>query len=99
MPRVVITGLGIISALGRNLAENWQALSAGRAAIGPIAAVDVSTLKFKNGAEASGFNAEEYGLKPEFLDRFAQFAAVAAREAMRSSGLVVTPELAQRSAI
>jgi nodulation protein E len=99
MPRVVITGLGIISALGRNLAENWQSLSAGRPAIGPIAAVDTSSLKFKNGAEVRGFNAEEHGLKPEFLDRFAQFAAVAAREAMHSSGLSVTPELAQRAAV
>jgi nodulation protein E len=99
MPRVVITGLGIISALGHNLAENWQSLSAGRPAIGPIAAVDTSAFKFKNGAEARGFNPEEYGLKPEFLDRFAQFAAAAAKEAMRSSGLKVTPELGPRMAI
>jgi nodulation protein E len=99
MPRVVITGLGIVSSLGRNLAENWQSLIEGRPGIGPIGAIDTAALKFKNGAEARGFNPEEHGLKPEFLDRFAQFAAVAAREAMQSSGLNITPELGSRMAI
>jgi nodulation protein E len=99
MPRVVVTGMGMISALGRNVAENWQALVEGRSAIAPIQAVDVSNLKFKNGAEVNGFDPEKYSLKTDYLDRFAQFAAVAAREAVHSSGLTFSPELGGRAAV
>lgn len=99
MTRVVITGMGMISALGRNVSENWAALSEGRPAIGPITTVDTSKLKFKNGAEVHGFNPEEYSLKADYLDRFAQFATVAAREAVQSAGLSFTPELGDRSAV
>ena len=99
MPRVVITGLGIISALGHNVQENWDALFAGRSSIGPIHRVDTSTLKFKNGAEVQGFDPEQHQLKAEYLDRFAQFGAVAARAAMQQSRLSITPELGARSAV
>lgn len=99
MARVVITGLGMISALGRNVSENWRDLAEGRSAIQPIQAVDTSQLKFKNGAEVRGFDPEAYSLKPEYLDRFAQFATVAAREAVQSAGLTFTPELGARSAV
>jgi len=99
MPRVVITGLGMISALGRNVPESWASLAEGRPGIGPIEALDASNLKFKNGAEVRDFNPEEYSLKADYLDRFAQFAAVAAREAVKSSGVTFTPELGVRSAV
>lgn len=99
MRRVVITGLGMISALGRNVQENWSALREGRSGVAPIAGIDTANLKFKNGAEVRGFNPEEHSLKPEFLDRFAQFAAVAAREAVSQSELIFTPELGLRSAV
>ena len=99
MPRVVITGLGMISALGRNVEENWAALTAGRSGIAPITAVDTSDLKFKNGAEVRGFNPEEHSLKTEFLDRFAQFAAVAARQAVSQSGLAFDSGLGDRAAV
>src|SRR5579884_3369992 len=99
MGRVVITGLGMISALGRNVPENWTALCERRSGISPISAVDTAGLKFNNGAEVQGFLPEEYSLKTEYLDRFAQFAVVVAREAVRSSGLAFTPELGVRSAV
>jgi len=98
MPRVVITGLGIISALGHNVSENWDALSAGRSGVGPIQRVNTANLKFANGAEVQGFNPDNYQLKADYLDRFAQFAVVAAREAMRQAGLVITETLQTRSA-
>ena len=99
MRRVVITGLGMISALGRNVSENWAALLEGRPAIAPIQSVDASGLKFKNGAEVRGFNPETYSLKADYLDRFAQFAAVAAREAVQQSGISFTLESGDRSAV
>src|SRR5271156_3669430 len=99
--RVAITGLGIISPLGLNLEDNWKSLSTGRAAIGPIKGADCSTLRFKNGAEVTGYDAVKHfeGGKDAYIDRFAQFSVVAAREALRNSGLELTQELRERSAI
>jgi nodulation protein E len=99
--RVAITGLGIISPLGLNLEENWKSLSEGRPAIGPIKGADCSTLRFKNGAEVIGYDPVQHfpGGKDAYIDRFAQFSVVAAREALLNSGLELTPELKERSAI
>ncbi|HKV03940.1 MAG TPA: beta-ketoacyl-[acyl-carrier-protein] synthase family protein [Candidatus Acidoferrales bacterium] len=99
--RVAITGLGIISPLGLNLADTWKSLSEGRTGIGPIRSVDCSTIKFQNGAEVRGFDAASHfpGGKDAYYDRFAQFSVVAAREAFRESGIELTPELRLRSAI
>ena len=99
--RVAITGLGIISPLGLNLEENWKSLSEGRPAIGPIKGADCSTLRFKNGAEVTGYDPVKHfeGGKDAYIDRFAQFSVVAAREAMRNSGLELTQETRERSAI
>jgi nodulation protein E len=99
--RVAITGLGIISPLGLNLEENWKSLSEGRAAIGPIKGADCSTLRFKNGAEVTGYDPVQHfpGGKDAYIDRFAQFSVVAAREALCNSGLELTPELREHSAI
>lgn len=99
MPRVVITGMGMLSALGHNVPQNWEALVAGRSAIGPIQRVDTGNLKFKNGAEVQGFDPEQHQLKADYLDRFAQLGTVAAREAMRVAGLSISPELRARSAV
>src|SRR5580704_14010462 len=99
--RVAVTGLGIISPLGHNLAENWEQLRAGRSAIGPITSVDCSTLRFQNGAEVRGFDplAHFEGGKDAQIDRFAQFAVVTAREAMRDSGVALTLALREQSAV
>ncbi|MGD0957532.1 MAG: beta-ketoacyl-[acyl-carrier-protein] synthase family protein [Candidatus Acidiferrales bacterium] len=101
--RVAITGLGIISPLGLNLADTWNALREGRPAIGPIKSVDGSKwgLKIQNGAEVRGFDPLKHfaGGKDAQLDRFAQFSVVAAREAIRNSGIELTPDLRERSAI
>jgi nodulation protein E len=99
--RVAITGLGIISPLGLNLEENWKSLQEGRPAIGPITGADCSTLRFKNGAEVRGYDPVKHfeGGKDAYIDRFAQFSVVAAREALRNSGIELTQELRERSAI
>lgn len=99
--RVAITGIGIISPLGSNLQENWDALSHGRSAIGPIQSVDCSKLRFQNGAEVRGFDAAKHfpGGKEDQVDRFAQFSVVAARDAMRDSGVELTPELRENTAV
>jgi nodulation protein E len=99
--RVAITGLGIISPLGLDLAQTWNSLREGRSAIQPIESVDCSGLRFRNGAEVRGFDATKHFPegKDAYIDRFAQFSVVAAREALRDSGVEVTPALRERSAI
>ncbi len=101
--RVAITGLGIISPLGLNLTESWNALREGRPGIGPITGVDMTIVqtKIQNGAEVRGFDATQHfeGGKDNYLDRFAQFSVVAAREALRDSGLELTATLRDRGAV
>jgi len=99
--RVAITGLGIISPLGLNLADTWAALREGRSAIQPIQSVDCSSLRFRNGAEVHGYDPDKHFAegKHAYLDRFAQFSVVAAREAFRDCGIQLTPNERQRAAI
>lgn len=98
MTRVAITGLGTICALGHNTGEFWQGLSQGRCGVQPIRAVDTSSLRFHNGAEAHGYDAGKHfdGSRQELLDRFAQFAVVAGREAVEDARVTITPELSSR---
>ncbi len=99
--RVAVTGLGAICALGHDVAEVWKALAEGRSGIGRIEAVDVSALRFGNGAEVRGYDPAQHfdAGRLDLLDRFAQFALVAARAAFRDSGIVLTPGLRERTAI
>src|SRR5579871_6127379 len=104
--RVVVTGAGVISALGLTRDAFWQALIAGASGIRPMTLVPedllkASSLKFANAAEAPGFCASRHfdEREADLLDRFAQFAAVAAREAIADSGIELTDELRARTAI
>lgn len=99
--RVAVTGLGVISALGHNLAEFWNALREGRPGIATIEAVDTSSLRFHNGAEVRGYDAGQHfdPSRMGVLDRFAQFALLAAREAIRDAGITISDPLRERTAI
>jgi len=101
--RVAITGLGIISPLGLNLGDSWRALREGRPAIGPLTSINSLSvnLKIQNGAQVRDFDPLKHfeGGKDAQLDRFAQFSVVAARQAFVDSGIELTPELRQQSAI
>ena len=101
MRRVAITGMGAICALGRNVAEVAASLCQGRPGIGPIESTDCSQLRFQNGAEVRGYTHEPYfaDRRADFLDRFAQFAVIAAREAVACAGIEWTPELREQAAI
>ena len=101
MRRVAITGMGAISALGRDIAEFTRALAEGRSGIAPIESVDASLLRFQNGAEVKGYSHKPYfeDRRADFIDRFAQFAVIAAREAIADAGIEFTPELRESAAI
>ncbi|HTC36808.1 MAG TPA: beta-ketoacyl-[acyl-carrier-protein] synthase family protein [Bryobacteraceae bacterium] len=99
--RVVVTGLGVISAIGNNTGEFWQSLQAGCSGLAPLDSVDRTLLRFSNGAEvrnyapAQFFEEKELGL----LDRFAQFGVIAAREAIAAAGIEWTTGLRESTAI
>ena len=98
---MVITGLGSICALGNQVQQIWRSLSAGSSGIRPITLLDTSQLRFHNGAEVQGFSAEQHfpGSQADFLDRFAQFAVVAAREAVRDARLEFAGKTNERVAV
>ena len=101
MRRVAITGMGAICALGRTTAEVAESLRAGRCGIGQIESAPVSDLRFQNGAEVHGYTHQPYfdDRRADFIDRFAQFAVIAAREAVTDAGIQWTPELQATAAI
>ncbi|MCU1275123.1 MAG: 3-oxoacyl-[acyl-carrier-protein] synthase [Bryobacterales bacterium] len=101
MQRVAVTGIGVICALGRNAEEFERSLREGRSGIGPIQSADCSNLRFRNGAEVAAYDHRPYfdDKRADFMDRFAQFAVIAAREAASDAGIEWTPRLLESSAI
>jgi nodulation protein E len=99
--RVAVTGVGVISSIGRSAAEFWQSLAAGCSGIGPLQSVDPTLLRFSNGAEIRNFAPSEHFEEKEIglLDRFAQLGVVAAREAIAQAGVEWTAALRESTAI
>jgi nodulation protein E len=101
MRRVAVTGIGVISALGSTRDRFWQALAAGRSGIRLMTLVPPGSVRFPNAAEVADFRAQDHmdAKHADALDRFAQFALIAAREAVADSGIVFDQALREASAI
>lgn len=101
MQRAVVTGIGVICSIGRTYPEFVEALRQGRDGSSPIPNAVEWDLRFPNAALVVDYVAADYfSLKEaDMLDRFAQFAAIAAREAIKQSGIEWTTELRERTAI
>lgn len=99
--RVVVTGIGVICGIGKNRGEFWDSLQAGRPGIGQIHSADVSQIRFQNGSEVPDYRSGDYfdDRHADFMDRFAQFAVVAAREAVVQAGVEWTAQLRENTAI
>ena len=99
--RVVITGLGAITPIGNNTNDFWEGIKEGKCGIDEITRFDVTNFKVKLAAELKDFNAEDYFDRREAkrLDRFSQYAIVAAREAWNDSGLDKETENMERVGI
>ena len=99
--RVAITGVGVICALGHNRRAVWDALREGRHAIAAMTLVDTERLNFKNGAEVRDYDPAAHFTPTQIdhLDRFSQFALIAAREAVADAHVEWTDELLARTAI
>jgi nodulation protein E len=101
MRRVVVTGIGVICAAGRDRQEFLQSLREGRSGIRPLSQNGEWDLRFKTGGEIASYSACDHFAPKEsdMIDRFAQFAVVAAREAVAQSGIEWTSELRENAAI
>lgn len=87
--RVVITGLGAITPLGKNLEETWNSIKNKECGIDKITLFDTSTYKTSLAAEVKDFEPQDYFevKQARRLDRSSQFAIIAAREAIKNSGI------------
>ncbi|HMH14826.1 MAG TPA: beta-ketoacyl-ACP synthase II [Edaphobacter sp.] len=96
--RVVVTGLGLICGVGNTVPEVWQGLLAGKSGMAEIKAFDLTGHPVRFAAEVKDFDPLQFIDKKEArkMGRFIHFAIAAADEAMKHSGLQVTPEIADR---
>ena len=98
--RVVVTGIGVVSALGTGYAAHTEGLREGRLGIAPISRFDTERLMVKIAGEATQFEGEDHFSRSEIalLDRVSQMALIAAGEAIGQSGIEFDDELAPRAA-
>ena len=96
--RVVITGLGLLCAVGNTTAEVWPALLAGKNGVDRITGFDAAAFACQIAAEVKSFDPLNFIEKKEIkkMGRFIHFAVAASDEAMKMSQLQVTPENAER---
>lgn len=102
MKRVVITGLGVISPLGNDVASFWENSLKGISGIGPITKFDASKFKTQIAGEVKNFNPLDYFEKKEIrkYDLFTQYAVAASEQAILQSQLqFATMTEAQRAEI
>ena len=96
--RVVITGLGIISPVGNTVPEAWSNILAGKSGISRITRFDPTAFSVQIAGEVRGFEVTQYlsAKDARRMDTFIHFGMAAAIQAIRDSGLQVTPENAER---
>lgn len=101
MRRVAVTGLGAVTPIGNNVADMWRSVKEGVCGIAPITHYDTTGRKVTLAAEVKEFHPEEMIDKKELrrMDRFTQFAAVAAKEAIEDAGLLMEQENPKRCGV
>ena len=89
--RVVITGLGVFSSIGRNKGSFLESLLEGRSGVRPISQFDSSSLSIRIAAEIADYNPDDYfpAKRQDLLDKFAQYGLIAAGEALKDSGITI----------
>ncbi|MGC2161364.1 MAG: beta-ketoacyl-[acyl-carrier-protein] synthase family protein [Silvibacterium sp.] len=101
MHRVVVTGTGVVSAFGNSTDAFWRGLVAGTPAFRQIAGEYAAQIRFRNGAEYQDYVPEEHFEAKDlgFMERFTQFAVLAAREAIANAGIEWTQDLRENAAV
>ena len=92
--RVVVTGIGTVNPIAQNVSEYWAGLLAGRSGIAPITLFDTSAFKVRFAGEVKSWTTEGRidAKLARHLDRYSQFALVAAKEAIAESGIEFAKE-------
>lgn len=87
--RVVVTGLGMLTAVGNDVATTWQSLLAGKSGGGPITRFDITRFDVKFACELKGFDVAQYMERKEAKrsDLYTQYAIAASTQAMADAGL------------
>jgi 3-oxoacyl-[acyl-carrier-protein] synthase II len=88
-PRVVVTGLGVVTSIGHNATDFWQSLLAGRSGIDRVTRFDPTDYPCKVGAEVRDWDPAQFmdGKEVKRNDRFTHFAVVASTQALADAGL------------
>jgi 3-oxoacyl-[acyl-carrier-protein] synthase II len=99
IPRVVVTGIGVVTPLGRDIATFWANLLAGKSGIQRITAFDVTAYDCKIAGEIHGFEGASFFRSPKEArrcDRFVQLAVATAKQAFGDAGVDLTKENPER---
>lgn len=101
MKRVVVTGIGMVTALGKDVATNWDNLVKGQSGAGPITRFDASKFKTQFACEVKGLDIESIFDRKEArrYDRYIHFAVYSAEEAMRDADIDMSQEDAFRCGV
>jgi 3-oxoacyl-[acyl-carrier-protein] synthase II len=96
MSRVVVTGLGLITSLGNDVASTWEALCLGKSGVSEITSYDTSRHRIHFGAELRNFDPSLYLDRKEVRrsDPYQQLSIAAVRQALAQSSLRITEEVA-----
>lgn len=101
MRRVVVTGIGMITPVGNNTSDSWNAVKNGECGIGPITHYDTTGRKVTLAGEVKDYDPGAT-IDPKELrkmDRFVQFAMTAASEAVEASGIDFASENTERAGV
>ena len=101
LKRVVVTGIGAITPLGKTIPEYWEGLKNGVSGAAPITRFDASKFKTKFACEVKDYNPENYFDKKEVkkVDLYTQFAIIAAKEAVKDSQIDFTKVDTERAGV
>jgi 3-oxoacyl-[acyl-carrier-protein] synthase II len=100
MKKIVVTGIGMVTPLGNDVATSWQNLKNGSNGIDIIKKFDVSPYSSKMGAEVKNFTLEGFNPKAvRRMDKFVQYALKSSFEAIQDSGIVFSEELRARTGV
>jgi 3-oxoacyl-[acyl-carrier-protein] synthase II len=92
--RVVVTGIGVLTPIGNDIESFWSSLMTGTSGVGPITHFDASGMRCRIAAEVKDYHAEDHFERREVrrIDPYGQYFLVAARQAMKDSGLAYIPD-------
>jgi len=99
--RVVVTGVGLVTALGTGTEETWKGLCEGRSGVAPISRFDTAQFSTRIAAEVKDFDPLKWFDKKDVkkMDFFIHYAVAAASFAMQQSGLVIDPDWSERAGV